>query len=634
MIGESSTRSKNLERSDIDVSVVVPVYNPGDDFRFCVESLLGQSLPPERFELVFVDDGCTDGTDRVLDELAAHHENVVVVHEANSGWAGKPRNVGIDLARGRYIYFCDSDDTLGVEALERMVARADGVGAEILLGKMVGQGRNVPRELFRRDVERASLAQDPLLDSLTCHKLFKTAFLREHGLRFPEERRRLEDHVFVVRAYFAAETITVLANYPCYYHVLRGEGHISRSEVDWQDYYRRLREVIQIIEDNTEPGPLRDRLLARSFRVEMLGRLDRGGFLRRGVDERRRLFEEVRTLALEHYGPGVVDSLPLSLRVRSMLVRSGNLDGLVDQAHYEAGIRARTRLLALYWDGSAFGLAFEGSLERQGEPLTFGPGLDDLSLPVAASVAMQVGEVANDLGVELERGKADLVLRERATKVELYVPLHNHDQVRQSTLRGVTVTLRAEARLDPLSAAAAQLMSGGRWDAFVRIAMCGWTREARLGADRVEGLDEACVALPVGHPPRLLLPYWTKGDENLAVRVVGHRFVMALKKLTVQRVGARIVVDLPLRRALESPVPAELVRRGRWWTRTSPLDVELLERTHLRWTTRRSVRGRPGTSAALVLGSGASARIELPLPSVRSPSGVATDSATGAPDRC
>jgi glycosyltransferase involved in cell wall biosynthesis len=107
-----------------DVSVIVPVYNPGDHIDDCIRTLLDQTLPADRYEVIFVDDGSTDETPARLDEVAAEHENVRVEHIPNSGWPGKPRNVGIDMARGDYVYFVDNDDWLERDALERLVETA------------------------------------------------------------------------------------------------------------------------------------------------------------------------------------------------------------------------------------------------------------------------------------------------------------------------------------------------------------------------------------------------------------------------------------------------------------------------------------------------------------------------------
>ncbi|MGI8621977.1 MAG: glycosyltransferase family 2 protein, partial [Solirubrobacteraceae bacterium] len=120
------------------VSVVVPVYNPGPDLDDLVRSVLGQSLPRDEYEVIFVDDGSTDGTGARLDALAAEHHVVRAEHIPNSGWPGRPRNVGTDLARGEYVLYVDNDDWLGPQALERLHAVAVADGADVVVGKVVG----------------------------------------------------------------------------------------------------------------------------------------------------------------------------------------------------------------------------------------------------------------------------------------------------------------------------------------------------------------------------------------------------------------------------------------------------------------------------------------------------------------
>src|SRR5688572_6018574 len=106
------------------VSVIVPVFNPGPRLEGCVRSLLAQTMPPGDLELIFVDDGSTDGSPARLDALAAEHGHVRVEHISPSGWPGRPRNVGIGMACGEYVLFVDNDDWLGEEAAARMHAMA------------------------------------------------------------------------------------------------------------------------------------------------------------------------------------------------------------------------------------------------------------------------------------------------------------------------------------------------------------------------------------------------------------------------------------------------------------------------------------------------------------------------------
>lgn len=88
----------NPERP-VRVSVVVPVYNTGEHIEQLIDSLAAQTLPQDEFEVIFADDGSTDETPARLDRLAQERDNVSVLHLPNSGWPGRPRNAGTDVAR-------------------------------------------------------------------------------------------------------------------------------------------------------------------------------------------------------------------------------------------------------------------------------------------------------------------------------------------------------------------------------------------------------------------------------------------------------------------------------------------------------------------------------------------------------
>ena len=207
----------------IKVSVVVAAYNPGEYVEPLLASLVSQSMPADQYEVILVDDGSTDGTAARFDALADAHRNVSVIHTPNSGWPGRPRNVGIDAARGEYVYFVDADDYLGAEALERMYAMGRRNATDIVIGKIVGHGRTALHAV-QQDLERVTLTTAPLVESMTCHKMFRREFLNGHDIRFPEGQRRLEDHVFVVQAYLLARVVSVLSDYACYHLIRRNDG--------------------------------------------------------------------------------------------------------------------------------------------------------------------------------------------------------------------------------------------------------------------------------------------------------------------------------------------------------------------------------------------------------------------------
>ena len=105
--------------------------------------------------------------------------------------------------------------------------------------------------------------------------MFRRSFLDQHGIRFPEGRRRLEDQLFVVTAYFAARVISIVADETCYFYMASRRRRECRLEpgLGSRGYYANLREVLDVVVANTEPGPQRDLLMRRFFRAQLVGRL-------------------------------------------------------------------------------------------------------------------------------------------------------------------------------------------------------------------------------------------------------------------------------------------------------------------------------------------------------------------------
>jgi poly(ribitol-phosphate) beta-N-acetylglucosaminyltransferase len=334
------------------VSVVVPVYNPGEYLHQCVESLLGQTIPESLYEVIFVDDGSTDGSAALLDAFAATHENVRVIHQENSGWPGRPRNVGMAAARGDYVFFCDHDDWLAASALANLYRQAVEWGSDIVVPKSAGLRRRVPHQLFTRTRPHVSLATAPLMDSLTPHKLFRRAFLEEQQILFPEGKRRLEDHYFVVSAYLKAHVVSVAADQTYYYLVGRRDGgNNSTGAVDWEEYFRSLAEAVEVVERHTEPGPFRDRLLRRWLQTEMCGRLSGRRYLNRSSGDVRELFEHAHAVARDHFGPGVVSLMPPLLQPVGQAIIDGDAARVRRQAEAVAAWSLQAEIRQLRWVG-------------------------------------------------------------------------------------------------------------------------------------------------------------------------------------------------------------------------------------------------------------------------------------------
>ncbi|MFF9201811.1 glycosyltransferase family 2 protein [Streptomyces sp. NPDC014986] len=556
----------------VKVSVIVPVYNPGIYIEDCIASLQRQSLPPDAYEAVFVDDGSTDGTPARLDRLAAEDPRMRVIHQENSGWSGKPRNVGIAAARGEFVMFVDNDDYLGDEALERMYEYGVANGADVVVGKMAGKNRGVPVELFRRNHPRATVENAPLIDSLTPHKMFRREFLDRIGLRFPEGRRRLEDHVFVTEAYLRAANVSVLGDYVCYYHIRRDDAsNAGFRRFDPAGYFGNLREALDVVERYTEPGPVRDRLFRRWLRVEMVERLRARRLLGLPDDYRRELFAEIHKVVVERFGPGVAAGLQPTQQVVAALAEADRYDDVVAFAAWEAGVAPTAAPTRVEWRDGSLHIGFTAEYTSAGEPMTF-PAAAVRTTPADApkDVEEAVAWVGAQTAARYGQATADLLLRERSSSAQYFQPVElTRETVAVEDGERVRLVLRATATVDP-----ALLPGEGVWDAVVRVKLGGWTKECRLGPAPRATRPEPYAGV-VGD--RAVLPYWTEPHGNLSLdtSVEGRRLGLGgVRRPDVTVSGARLRVRVPLHAADAARAGLRFTASGRTLHATGTLTGE------------------------------------------------------------
>ncbi|MCC5809422.1 MAG: glycosyltransferase family 2 protein [Ectothiorhodospiraceae bacterium] len=158
------------------VSVITPAHNAVTHLRETVASVAAQALPV--LEHIVVDDGSTDGTLALLEQLQEEHPHLEVVRQRNRG-AGAARNTGIEAARGRYIAFLDSDDVWLPGKLASQVGFMGQSGAVFTYGDYVEAEYGTGREL-KRHSPPATLEYGDLLNSCPIGCL--TAAYDQHAL--------------------------------------------------------------------------------------------------------------------------------------------------------------------------------------------------------------------------------------------------------------------------------------------------------------------------------------------------------------------------------------------------------------------------------------------------------------------
>ncbi|WP_372499353.1 glycosyltransferase family 2 protein [Streptomyces lichenis] len=326
-----------------DVTVVVGAYQAMPYLVKCLESVEAQTLGADRIEIVAVDDGSTDGTGEYLEEFAAKSAVPTrVVRQANSGGPGGPRNKGLSLARGRFVFFLDADDYFGEEALERMVAMADRAGTDVVLGKVVGVNRGAPKSMWKKTVEHADVYASNVMYTLSAQKLFRRELLVRHGMRFDTSMRTGEDALFTLEAYLRGSGVSVVADYTCYHLVGRDDGvHLTKSG-SHAIRFESARRLMELIAELVPPGDRRDQLMVRPFTITLLPQFG-PVVLNQTREVLAEKFELAAPLTAAHFTPGLARRLKPQDRLRLTCVSLGKQDALLEIVGYlKAGTSPET----------------------------------------------------------------------------------------------------------------------------------------------------------------------------------------------------------------------------------------------------------------------------------------------------
>lgn len=205
------------------ISIIIPVYNVEKFLPECLDSVLAQTMTD--FEVLVVDDGSPDNAGAICDAYAARDARIRVFHTENRGVCAA-RNLALDHARGKYVYFIDSDDWIHPERLRQLLAGGmseDGIsfapGTEVFADRSVDQPMPVMRaeggfeacapviaELLRRDC----------FGWVWC-KLFSKKIIDEHHIRFSKDQLPLDDEIFTAEYCRHINRIST-DNRPYYYY--------------------------------------------------------------------------------------------------------------------------------------------------------------------------------------------------------------------------------------------------------------------------------------------------------------------------------------------------------------------------------------------------------------------------------
>lgn len=238
------------EREDL-VSVILTVYNVEAWLRKTVESILRQTW--KNLEIIAVDDGSEDGSGKILKEAQRKDRRIRTVFTRNKG-VSCARNLGLSMARGKYVYFCDSDDLMDPRLVEKCMRAMKRYGAQIAMFKFDGineLGQPVP-SFYPHNRYKA-------VEVLTPREIVKEqmrgkiggylwSFLAEkkvyEGVKFPEGRL-VEDMARICQIFSNAERIVRLPK--VLYHYRLHKSSLMRKEKMLMDWEKALKDRLEFV---------------------------------------------------------------------------------------------------------------------------------------------------------------------------------------------------------------------------------------------------------------------------------------------------------------------------------------------------------------------------------------------------
>lgn len=238
------------------VSVVVPVYNVETYLPQCIDSIRAQTLAD--IEIICVNDGSTDRSGKILDLYASLDERVVVISKSNNG-VSSARNDGIDRARGDIICFVDADDVLMPKACATVVRAFEEHDVDVVKfsatpfpaccsNPWIDSTLTLPDKVFEGYSDQ--LVFEEHSRPFPWNGAYRAAFLREHGIRFPEGIALGEDQVFCFAALARARGAALLSDRLYRYRLSRTDSAMAAAARDLATRVEKHLTVVEAILDD------------------------------------------------------------------------------------------------------------------------------------------------------------------------------------------------------------------------------------------------------------------------------------------------------------------------------------------------------------------------------------------------
>ena len=243
--------------SNVTISILMPVYNSQEYLKNTVQGVINQSY--KEWELILVDDGSKDNSKNICIELQKIDNRIRFVNKENTG-VSDTRNIALDNAKGKYIAFIDSDDSVHKDYLKILLSSIEKSNGQLAVCGFKerkistnGQIEELSRVFYPKEVSATEDMKDLIMDfgnsgllNPLWNKLYSRKIIEENNIRFKEEVETGEDFIFNLQ-YFRKINNICFSKGELYYYIRRNNNSITYQYID--NMYEKGLEIHNLLED-------------------------------------------------------------------------------------------------------------------------------------------------------------------------------------------------------------------------------------------------------------------------------------------------------------------------------------------------------------------------------------------------
>lgn len=236
------------------LSIVIPVYNAEKYLQECLDSCLNQDFPSEQYEIICVNDGSTDSSLEILLNYEKKYNNVVVVNQSNKG-VSTARNIGIETAKGEYIWFIDADDYIPDGFLKELYEKYYCKDYDMVLFGAYAFTESLSADELEQHKNGNLRPNQAIQNDCITRRLIQKDYIESHKLRFHKKIAYGEDSLFNYMLFVYKPKVAIFDKLGYFYRIHSGSAMRNKSyesKIKYIDSHITVIEVIKSFYDKEE----------------------------------------------------------------------------------------------------------------------------------------------------------------------------------------------------------------------------------------------------------------------------------------------------------------------------------------------------------------------------------------------